>query len=276
MAQQKIWFVTGASRGFGRIWTEAALKRGDKVAASARDASALNDLVATYGDSVLPLSLDVTDRDAVFEAVRQAHQRFGRLDVILCNAGYGYMGAIEEAVTAEAHANFETNVFGTLSVIQAALPLLRAQGSGHILTVSSIGGVIGFPTGGIYVATKFAVEGLSEALAGEVAGFGIKVTILEPGSFTTGFRSSLKSAPAMSEYEAVRQAVHSSFKPEMSGNPAATAAAILNVVDADQPPLRLLLGTGPLPMIKKLYEKRLGTWEQWAEVSNAAQGSRAA
>ena len=276
MAQQKIWFVTGASRGFGRIWTEAALKRGDKVAAAARDASALKDLVATYGDSVVALSLDVTDRDAVFEAVKQAHRQFGRLDVILCNAGYGYMGALEEAVTADAHANFETNVFGTLSVIQAALPLLRAQGSGHILTVSSIGGVIGFPTGGIYVATKFAVEGLSEALAGEVAGFGIKVTILEPGSFTTGFRSSVKAAPAMPEYEAVRQAVLGSFKPEMSGNPAATAAAILNVVDANEPPLRLLLGTGPLPMIKKLYEKRLSTWEQWAEVSNAAQGSRAA
>jgi NADP-dependent 3-hydroxy acid dehydrogenase YdfG len=276
MAQQKIWFVTGASRGFGRIWTEAALKRGDKVAAAARDASALKDLVATYGDSVVALSLDVTDRDAVFEAVKQAHRQFGRLDVILCNAGYGYMGALEEAVTADAHANFETNVFGTLSVIQAALPLLRAQGSGHILTVSSIGGVIGFPTGGIYVATKFAVEGLSEALAGEVAGFGIKVTILEPGSFTTGFRSSIMAAPAMSEYEVVRQAVLGSFKPEMSGNPAATAAAILNVVDANEPPLRLLLGTGPLPMIKKLYEKRLSTWEQWAEVSNAAQGSRAA
>ena len=276
MAQSKVWFVTGASRGFGRIWTEAALERGDRVAATARNLNALDDLVGTHGDFILALPLEVTDRDAAFEAVAQAHRHFGRLDVILCNAGYGYMGAIEEAVAAEVEANFDTNVFGTLSVIQAALPLLRAQSSGHILTVSSIGGVIGFPTGGIYVATKFAVEGMTEALAGEVASFGIKVTIIEPGSFSTGFRSSMKAAPTMAEYEAVRQAVLSAFKPEMSGDPQATAAAILKVVDADKPPLRLLLGAGPLPMIKKLYEERLGAWDQWAEVSNAAQGHRAA
>jgi NAD(P)-dependent dehydrogenase (short-subunit alcohol dehydrogenase family) len=272
MAQPKIWFVTGASRGFGRIWTEAALKRGDRVAATARDLKALDDLVRTYGDSILALPLDVTDRDAVFEAVSQAHRHFGRLDVILCNAGYGYMGALEEVVTAEAEANFDTNVFGTLAVIQAALPLLRAQRSGHILTVSSIG----FPTGGIYVATKFAVEGMTEALAGEVAGFGIKVTIIEPGSFATEFRSSMKAPPAMAEYEPVRQAVLSAFKPEMSDDPQATAAAILKVVDAGNPPLRLLLGVGPLPMIKKLCEGRLNTWDQWAEVSNAAHCNRAA
>jgi NAD(P)-dependent dehydrogenase (short-subunit alcohol dehydrogenase family) len=276
MAQPKVWFVTGASRGFGRIWTEAALKRGDKVAATARELNALDDLVAAYGESILALPLDVTDRDAVFAAVAQAHQHFGRLDVILSNAGYGYMGAIEEVVTADAQANFDTNVFGTLSVIQAALPLLRAQRSGHILTVSSMGGVIGFPTGGIYVATKFAVEGMSEALAGEVASFGIKVTIIEPGSFATEFRSSMKTPPAMAEYEPVRQAVLSAFKPEMSGDPQATAEAILKVVDADNPPLRLLLGAGPLRMIKKLYEGRLSTWDQWADVSNAAQGHRAA
>ncbi len=276
MVQPKVWFVTGASRGFGRIWTEAALQRGDKVASTARDLNALDDLVGSHGDSILALPLDVTDRDAAFEAVAQAHRHFGRLDVILCNAGYGYMGALEEVVTGEAQANFDTNVFGTLSVIQAALPLLRPQRSGHILTVSSIGGIIGFPTGGIYVATKFAVEGMTEALAGEVASFGIKVTIIEPGSFATGFRSSMKTPPTMAEYEAVRQAVFSAFKPEMSGDPLATAAAILKVVDADKPPLRLLLGAGPLPMIKRLYEGRLDTWEQWAEVSNAAQGDPAA
>jgi NAD(P)-dependent dehydrogenase (short-subunit alcohol dehydrogenase family) len=276
MAQSKVWFVTGASRGFGRIWTEAALERGDKVAATARDVKALDDLVGAHGDSILALPLDVTNRDAVFEAVAQAHRHFGRLDVILSNAGYGYMGAIEEVVTADAQANFDTNVFGTLSVIQAALPLLRAQRSGHILTVSSIGGVIGFPTGGIYVATKFAVEGMSEALAGEVASFGVKVTIIEPGSFATEFRSSMKTPPAMTKYEPVRQAILNAFKPEMSGDPKATAAAILKVVDADNPPLRLLLGAGPLPMIKKLYEGRLSIWNKWADVSNAAQGGRAA
>jgi NAD(P)-dependent dehydrogenase (short-subunit alcohol dehydrogenase family) len=276
MTQSKIWFVTGAARGFGRIWTEAALKRGDKVAASARDPKKLEDLVATYGDSILPLSLDVTDRDAVFRAVKQAHEKFGGLDVVLCNAGYGYMCALEEAVASEARANFETNVFGTLSVIQAALPIFRAQRSGHILTVSSIGGVIGFPTGGIYAGSKFAIEGMSEALAGEVAGLGIKVTIIEPGSFATGFRSSIKGAPPIADYEPVRQAVLGSFKPEMAGDPQATAVAILQVADSDNPPLRLLLGAGPLPLIKKQYESRVSTWEHWAEVSNAAQGRRAA
>src|SRR6201995_3920739 len=189
MSASKVWFITGASRGFGRVWTEAALKRGDRVAATARDPAALADLVSTYGDAVLALPLDVTDRDAVFEAIGRAHRHFGRLDVILTNAGYGYMGAIEELESEQVRANFDTNVFGTLSVMQAALPILRAQGSGHFLTVSSVGGIIGFPTGGSYTASKFVVEAMSEALATEVAAFGIKVTIIEPGYFATEFRA---------------------------------------------------------------------------------------
>ena len=275
MAQGKVWFVTGASRGFGRAWTEAALQRGDKVAATARDPEALSELVTTYGDAVLTLPLDVTDREAVFEAVKLAHRRFGRLDVVLCNAGYGYMGAVEEIVLADARANFDTNVFGTLSVIQAVLPLLRAQRSGHILTMSSIGGLLSFPSGGVYVATKFAVEALTEALAGEVAGFGIKVTIIEPGAFATGFASSVKAAPAMAEYGAIRHAVEGSFKPEMMGDPAAAAAVIFKAVDASEPPLRLLLGNWLLPMIKKAYEGRFATWDRWAEMADVAQGDPA-
>jgi NADP-dependent 3-hydroxy acid dehydrogenase YdfG len=165
MSKQKVWFITGASGGFGHHWAEAALKRGDKVAATARDPKALDGLVATYGNSVLALPLDVTDRSAVFKAVNQAHQHFGRLNVILSNAGYGLMGAVEEASLEDARANFETNVLSTLSVIQAALPLLRAQRSGHILPVSSVGGLVTFPLGGIYQATKFVVEGLAQTLA---------------------------------------------------------------------------------------------------------------
>ena len=276
MPEQKVWFVTGASRGFGRIWTEAALKRGDKVIATARDPTTLDGLVQTYGHAVLALPLDVTDRDTVFAAVGHAHRHFGRLDVILCNAGYGYLSAIEEIVPAEAHKNFETNVFGTLSVVQAALPLLRTQRSGHILTMSSIGGIVSSPTGGIYLATKFAVEALTEALAGEVVGFGVKVTIIEPGAFTTDFSSSMKKAPAMAEYDAVRHSIEATFKPDMMGDPAATAAAILKVVDAAEPPLRLLLGDWLLPMIKQSYKGRLQTWDKWAEVSDAAQGALAA
>ena len=272
MSQPKIWFVTGASRGFGHLWTRAALERGDKVAATARDAASLDGLVADYGDGVLALPLDVTDRDAVFAAVGQAHRHFGRLDVVLCNAGYGYLSAVEEIVPAEARANLDTNVFGTLSVIQAALPLLRAQRGGHILTMSSIGGIVAAPTGGIYLATKFAVEALTEALAGEVAGFGVKATIIEPGAYTTNFTTAMRSAPKMAEYDEVRRATEAGFNPGTMGDPAATASAILKLVDAEEPPLRLLLGDWLLPMIKQVYQARLETWDKWSDVSNAAQG----
>lgn len=273
MTSTKVWFITGASRGFGRVWTEAALKRGDRVVATARDAGTLDELVTAYGDAVLALSLDVTDRDAVFAAVGQAHRHFGRLDVILSNAGYGYMGAIEELEPEQAKANFETNVFGTLSLIQAALPILRAQASGHIITVSSIGGVIAFATGGTYTATKFAVEAISEALSAEVAAFGIKVTILEPGHFTTGFRSAVQSPPVIDAYNPIRQDIRSSFKPGDFGDPAATSAAIFEAVDADQPPLRLVLGSTTIAKFRSVYEARLSNWNKWEAVSNAAQGN---
>lgn len=276
MTSSKVWFVTGTSSGFGRVWTEAALKRGDRVAATARNVGELDELVKAYGDAILALPLDVTDRDAVFAAVGQAHQHFGRLDVIVSNAGYGYMGAIEELEAEQAKASFDTNVFGTLWVIQAALPILRAQASGHILTVSSIGGVIAFPTGGTYTATKFAVEAMSEALATEVAAFGIKVTIIEPGHFTTGFRAAVKSPPVIDVYNPIRQAIRSSFKPEDFGDPAATAAAIFEAVDADEPPLRLVLGSTTISKFRAVYQARLSNWDKWEAVSNAAQGTRQA
>ena len=274
MASSKVWFITGASRGFGRVWTEAALKRGDQVVATARDPGTLDELARIYGNAILALPLDVTERDAVFEAVDQAHRHFKRLDVILCNAGYGYMGAIEELEPEQVRASFDTNVFGTLWLLQAALPILRAQAGGHLLTVSSIGGVIGFPTGGTYPATKFAVEAISEALAAEVAGFGIKVTIIEPGHFTTGFRAAVQSPPAIDVYNPMRQAIRSSFKPEDFGDPMATAAAILSAVDAKEPPLRLVLGSTSttIAKFKAVYAARLNNWDKWEAVSNAAQG----
>jgi NADP-dependent 3-hydroxy acid dehydrogenase YdfG len=267
----RVWFITGASSGFGRLWAEAALERGDRVVASARTVDSLSDLAERFSGSALVRALDVTDRDAVFAVVNEAHAHFGRLDVVVSNAGYSYTGAVEELDFDEAKANFDTNVFGTLSVIQAVLPHLRAQGAGHILTLSSIGGIASFPTGGAYVATKFAVEALSEALAGEVAHQGIKVTIVEPGSYTTGFRLATKAATAMPEYDGVRDAVRSSFDPSTTGEATATAHAIMAVVDADQPPLRLLLGDWVLSRIKDVYAKRIHTWDEWAEVSNAAQ-----
>ncbi|WP_414450016.1 oxidoreductase [Burkholderia sp. 22PA0099] len=274
MASSKVWFITGTSSGFGRVWAEAALQRGDRVVATARDVGALDELVKAHGNAILVLPLDVTNRDAVFAAVGQAHRHFGRLDVIVSNAGYGYMGAIEELEAEQAKASFDTNVFGTLWVIQAALPILRAQRSGHLLTVSSIGGVIAFPTGGTYTATKFAVEAISEALAAEVAEFGIKVTILEPGHFTTGFRAAVQSPPAIDVYNPIRQAIRSSFKPEDFGDPAATAAAIFKAVDADEPPLRLVLGSTTIAKFKAAYQARLGNWDKWEAVSNSAQGTQ--
>jgi NAD(P)-dependent dehydrogenase (short-subunit alcohol dehydrogenase family) len=245
------------------------------VAATARNPKALEGLVASHRDSVLALPLDVTDRDAVFKAVNQAHQHFGRLDVIVSNAGCGLMGAVEEATLDDVRANFETNVLGTLSVIQAALPLLRAQKSGHILPVSSVGGLVTFPLGGIYQATKFAVEGLAQTLAQEVAAFGIKVTLIEPGPFATDFmsESSMKHTAPMAEYEPVRQQLATMLTPEMFGDPAATADAIFSAVDADEPPLHLVLGP-LLPMVRQIYAARLASWEKWEAVSNAAHGSR--
>ncbi|AJK49437.1 SDR family NAD(P)-dependent oxidoreductase [Burkholderia plantarii] len=276
MKSSKVWFITGTSSGFGRVWTEAALKRGDKVVATARDVGELDELVKIYGEAILVLPLDVTDREAVFGAVAHARRHFGCLDVIVSNAGYGYMGAIEELEPEQAKASFDTNVFGTLWVIQAVLPILRAQGSGHIFTVSSIGGVIAFPTGGTYTATKFAVEAMSEALAAEVVSFGIKVTVLEPGHFTTGFRSAVQSPPAITAYDPIRQAIRSSFKPEDFGDPAATAAAIFEAVDADEPPLRLVLGSTTIAKFRAVYQARLSNWDKWEAVSNAAQGTQPA
>lgn len=265
MSNGKIWLITGASRGFGRLWAEAALARGDKVVATARDIASLQGLIETHGDAVLALPLDVTDRAAVFAAVQRGHAHFGRLDVIVSNAGYRLMGAIEELDLDDVRAQFETNVFGTLSVIQAALPLLRAQGSGHILTVASIGGLVTRPSGGAYQATKFAVVALSETLAQEVAGFGIKVTIIEPGPFATDFAGvSLKRATALGVYEPLRQQrPPAGFDP--SGFPAAdlTTAHVLKVVDADQPPLHLLLGN-VRPMIDGVYAARIADWNEWA------------
>ena len=273
MADSKIWFITGAARGFGRLWTEAALVRGDKVAATARSAPALDLLAEQYGDAVLPLQLDVTDRLAVFKAVEQAHRKFGRLDIVVSNAGYGLMGAIEEVNIEDARANFETNVFGTLNLIQAVLPLLRAQGSGHIIPVSSVGGIIAVANGGIYVGSKFAIEGICEALAAEVVGLGIKVTIVEPGPYTTNFRSdtSLRVAPPLAAYDGARAQLAAMLSSDADGDPTATPAAIMKLVDAESPPIRLHLGTW-LPMIQQVYAERIKTWEAWDDVARAAKG----
>src|SRR3984957_19011479 len=219
----KTWFITGASRGFGRAWATAALRRGDRVAATARDPAALRELVDEFGEAVLAAPLDVTDRDAVFATLARAHEHFGVLDVVVNNAGYGHFGMLEEVSEQEARDQIETNVFGALWVTQAALPFLRAQGSGHFLQVSSIGGISAFPGIGAYHASKWALEGFSQALAAEVKPFGIHVTLIEPGGFSTDWAgpSAVRSAelPAYAELWAADRARRAGLK---RGNPSSS------------------------------------------------------
>jgi NAD(P)-dependent dehydrogenase (short-subunit alcohol dehydrogenase family) len=275
MTSNKVWFITGTSRGFGREWAIAALERGDQVAATARDITTLDDLVATYRDAVLPLALDVTDRTADFAAVTTAHDHFGRLDVVVNNAGYGQFGMIEELSEADARDQIETNLFGALWVTQAALPLLRAQGGGHILQVSSIGGISAFPNVGAYHASKWALEGFSQALAQEVADFGIRVTVIEPGGFSTDWAgSSARHAETNPAYDDLREKAQQwrAQRTANPGDPVASSAAVLAVVDADKPPLRIFLGEAPLAIATADYESRLALWREWQPVSEAAQG----
>jgi NAD(P)-dependent dehydrogenase (short-subunit alcohol dehydrogenase family) len=260
----KVIFITGTSRGFGRIWAEAFLKRGDKVVATARNIDSLKDLTAEYGDSILPLELDVTDRAAGFEAVAKAQRHFGRIDVLINNAGYGLFGAIEETTENEARAQMEPNFFGLLWMSQAVLPIMRAQKSGHIIQISSILGLMTLPVLGLYNASKFAVEGLSETLATEVAPFGIKVTMLEPNGFSTDWSgASAIKTESLEIYEPLKQAFAATADPSTFGNPNATAVSILKIVDSKNPPLRLLLGEVAHPLVKQAYEEKLALWNHW-------------
>ena len=274
----KTWFITGASRGFGHEWARAALERGDRVAATARELTTLDDLVAEFGDAVLPLQLDVTDRAAAFAAVDRAHDHFGALDVVVNNAGYGHFGMVEELAEAELRDQLEANLFGAVWVTQAALPHLRAQGSGHVVQVSSIGGISAFPGIGAYHASKWALEGISQALAQEVAAFGIHVTLVEPGAFSTDWAgpSARRSAPLPAYDDARAQmAAARAVRAAAPGDPRASAAALLAVVDAPVPPLRVFFGDLPLAIATHDYEQRLATWREWEHVSRLAQGEPA-
>jgi NAD(P)-dependent dehydrogenase (short-subunit alcohol dehydrogenase family) len=269
----KVWFITGSSKGFGHIWAEAALARGDRVAATARNTDTVKDLVDAYGDNVLPIALDVTDKAAVDAAVNRAHDHFGRLDVVVNNAGFGLFGTVEEVSEAQARAQIETNLFGALWVTKAALPLMRAQGSGHIIQVSSIGGVNAFPLLGLYHASKWGLEGFTQSLAGEVGRFGIKVTLVEPTGYTTDWAgASSVQANQIPAYDWVRTAREEGWANVRRGDPEATGPAILEIVDAAEPPLRVFFGDGPLAIATKDYESRLAEWRAWEPVSKVAQG----
>jgi len=272
----KTWFITGASRGFGKEWSIAALERGDNVAATARDTATLDDLVQQFGDKVLPIQLDVDDRAADIAAVQQAHDHFGGLDVVVNNAGFGQFGMIEEISEDEARAQFETNVFGALWVTQAALPFLRANGGGHVLQVSSIGGISAFPNIGIYNASKWALEGFTQSLAAEVADFGIKVTLIEPGGYSTDWGgASAKHAtenPAYDEYRVKAAEARKQRLGGTPGNPVATRETVLKLVDSDNPPLRIFFGEAPLGIATADYESRLAEWNAWDADSKKAHG----
>jgi NAD(P)-dependent dehydrogenase (short-subunit alcohol dehydrogenase family) len=270
----KVWFITGTSTGLGREWALAALERGDLVAGTARDVDRLADLVEAHGERMLPLALDVTDREAVVDVVGRAHARFGRLDVVMNNAGYGHMAAVEEVSEELAQDQFNTNFFGALWVTQAALPFLREQGSGHILQVSSVAGVTAVPLLGLYSASKWALEGMTEALAGELKSFGIRVTLIEPGGYRTA--QATRPGPVVTTidaYQPMRDEFMGRAAGNLQGDPSTTRAAILALVDTDDPPLRLLLGDDLLPGIEACYQERIETWHRSEPVSVAAQDS---
>jgi NAD(P)-dependent dehydrogenase (short-subunit alcohol dehydrogenase family) len=269
----KTIFITGASRGFGKLWAEALLQRGDNVIATARNLNALDELVATYGNNILPLQLNVDDRAAAFTAVNKAVEHFGGIDVLINNAGYGLFGAIEETTEKEARDQMETNFFGLLWLSQAVLPIMRAQKHGHIIQLSSVLGLISRPILGLYAASKFAVEGLSESLAAEVKGFGIHVSIIEPSGFDTEWGgSSAARTASISAYDDVKANHQAGIPPDFRGAASGTTAALIKLIDSDNPPLRLLLGKYANMLVKREYENRNTEWDHWLETTLEAQG----
>jgi NAD(P)-dependent dehydrogenase (short-subunit alcohol dehydrogenase family) len=269
----KIILITGASRGFGKIWAKALLQRGDKVAATARNIESLNDLVKEYGDNILPIQLDVNDRVACFAAVDKAKKHFGRIDVLINNAGFGLFGAIEETTEQQARAQMETNFFGVLWVTQAIVPIMREQKAGHIIQVSSFLGLVTLPVLGLYNASKYAVNGLSETLATEVKSFGIKVSLIEPNGFSTDWSgASAFQTEANEAYVPVKKAFFEGATPDTWGKPESTATAVLKLIDSKNPPLHFLLGKVAYPVVKQIYGERLAEFEEWKDVSANAHG----
>ena len=264
-----VWFITGCSTGFGREIARQVLDGGGRVVATARDADRVQDLADSAPDRVLALSLDVTKPAQIAAAVRQTEQKFGGIDVLVNNAGYGYMAAIEEGEDDEIRAQFGANVFGLIAMTQAVLPGMRARKRGHIVNLSSQGGLIGFPGVGFYNASKFAVEGLSEALDGEIKPLGLGVTIVEPGPFRTDWagrslRGPKRDMPEYAETAGARRRGIASYSGQQQGDPVRGAAAIVAAVQSPSPPLHLLLGRSALDLVRKklaVMQAEFDTWE---------------
>ncbi|WP_159620058.1 SDR family NAD(P)-dependent oxidoreductase [Arthrobacter zhaoguopingii] len=271
--EAKTWFITGASSGIGRELVLAALGRGDSVAALSRKTAPLDDLAREYPDRLLLLSADVADEAAVTAAASRTVENFGTIDIVANNAGYGLFGGIEEASDTQARAIFDTNVFGVLNVLRATLPVLRAQGSGLILQGSSLYGQFAHPGVGMLAATKFAVEGLSEALAQEVAPLGIKVSIVQPGATETPFLANLAFAEPIKAYDGTVRAVQKAIGEIPAGSgiePAAAVAALMAVVDSDTPPLRIALGEAGADQMRAALNGRLTELDAWSTVTASA------
>jgi len=273
--QGRVWLITGAGRGLGRAFTDAAVSDGARVIATARSDAALRDLSDRHGDAVLALPLEVSDRAAVGDVVRAGLSRFGRIDVLVNNAGYGLAGGVEEITEAQIRRQMDVNFFGALWCTQAVLPAMRAQRYGRIFQISSIGGVVALPDTGGYCASKFALEGLSESLAQEVRGFGIRVTIIEPGPFRSDWNgTSMDRAEPLAAYDQVlatrREALSGAYAYTQPGDPAGAARALLTVVASDDPPLRLPLGAQAARAASAACRRRLAEFEAWAELALAA------
>ena len=271
----RVWFITGSSTGFGRILADILLKRGERVAVTARNSDQIQDLVSGYKDTGLALVLDVTQPQQVATAVADAEKFFGRIDVLVNNAGYGYLAAVEEGEEDEVRAMFDTNFFGLVAVTQAVLPGMRARRTGHIVNISSIGGLVANPSTGYYSATKFALEGLSEALAKELEPLGIRVTAIEPGPFRTDWAGrSLKVAKApISDYKdtaGARSNQISGRSGKQPGDPVRAAEAIITIVEADQPPRNLFLGKIALDMAREKLAYLSESIDQWEALTLGA------
>lgn len=270
----QVWLITGASRGFGMLVARAALARGDAVVATARRPQDVLDALGAH-DQLLALPLDVTSEAAASAAAAQAHARFGRIDVLLNNAGYGLLGAVEEASADEVRAQFDTNVFGLLHVTRAVAPYMRARRSGRIINISSIGGYAAYAGWGVYGATKFAVEGLTEALSQELAPLGIFATVVEPGFFRTDFldaSSLVRTAARLDDYTASVGAMHGyadQLNHQQAGDPQKLAAALLVLADSPRPPLRLPLGTDTVARLREKNTFVDAELAQWLDLANS-------
>ncbi|MEV5675233.1 MULTISPECIES: oxidoreductase [unclassified Streptomyces] len=264
----RTWLITGASRGLGRAITETALEAGDVVVATARDPKSLEELRDQHGDRVIPLALDVTDRRAAMDTVARAADLAGRIDVLLNNAGYGLAGAVEEVSEQQVRDQMEVNFFGVLWMTQAVLPVMRRQGCGHILQMSSIAGIASYPNLSMYQAGKWALEGMSETLAKEVAGFGIRVTLVEPGEFRTDWSAgSMTRATPMPEYDSVlaarRHGLSGAYADVQPGDPRKAGQTLIKLLEEENPPLRLLLGNSAADLAPRTYQERLEEWASW-------------